>query len=100
MESGPSPMPVPTAKWRRLRTVCATITEPPESAQVRCQLPVIRWETRLVEDRRLRSQLRWLPHTAARTYHIGTCVKEAIMLNPTSLLADALGRNLAETSRS
>ena len=26
-------------------------------------------------------------------------VKETIMLNPTSLLADALGRNLAETYR-
>src|SRR5258708_37054753 len=31
--------------------------------------------------------------------HIGGCFKEAIMLNPTSLLADALGRNLAETYR-
>jgi hypothetical protein len=33
------------------------------------------------------------------TCHISRSVKEAIMLNPTSLLADALGRSLTETYR-
>jgi hypothetical protein len=32
-----------------------------------------------------------------RARSIPTAFEEAIMLNPTSLLADALGRNLAET---
>ena len=45
------------------------------------------------------SILRAIPTEHVITASIPRPIKKAIMLNPTSLLADALGRNLAETYR-